>query len=72
MMRIAVRSDHAGVPLNEAAIAELRSLGHEVVDAASMNPNPWDIFASVVADATAYSAYPPVNRVFVATPHRRL
>jgi ribose 5-phosphate isomerase RpiB len=36
MMRIAVRSDHAGVPLNEAAIAELRSLGHEVVETAEV------------------------------------
>jgi ribose 5-phosphate isomerase RpiB len=31
-MRIAVGADHAGTPLNEVAIAELRSLGHEVVD----------------------------------------
>lgn len=31
-MRVAVGADHAGVPLNERAIAELRRLGHEVVD----------------------------------------
>jgi ribose 5-phosphate isomerase B len=31
-MRIAVAADHAGVPLNLAAISELKSLGHEVVD----------------------------------------
>jgi RpiB/LacA/LacB family sugar-phosphate isomerase len=31
-MRIAVGSDHAGVPLNETVIAELKRLGHEVVD----------------------------------------
>jgi hypothetical protein len=31
-----------------------------------MKPHPWGIFASVVADATAYSVYPPVCRVFVA------
>jgi len=31
-MKIAVGADHAGVPLNETVIAELRRLGHEVVD----------------------------------------
>ncbi len=31
-MRIAVGADHAGVPHNERVIAELRRLGHEVVD----------------------------------------
>jgi ribose 5-phosphate isomerase B len=31
-MRIAVGADHAGVPLNELVIAELRKLGHEVLD----------------------------------------
>src|ERR1043166_3629059 len=35
-------------------------------DAASTNPRRSGIFASLVADATAYSAYPPVNRAFVA------
>ena len=31
-MKIAVAGDHAGVPLNDIAIAELRRLGHEVTD----------------------------------------
>jgi ribose 5-phosphate isomerase B len=31
-MRIAVGADHAGVPLNERVIAELRAAGHEVED----------------------------------------
>ena len=31
-MRIAVAADHAGVPLNEQVIKELRGLGHEVED----------------------------------------
>jgi ribose 5-phosphate isomerase B len=31
-MRIAVGADHAGYPLNERVIAELRAAGHEVVD----------------------------------------
>jgi hypothetical protein len=38
----------------------------------SMNPIRCGIVASFVADATAYSAYPPVNRALVAaTPHRQ-
>jgi hypothetical protein len=31
-MRIAVGADHAGVPLNERIIEELRRSGHEVID----------------------------------------
>ncbi len=31
-MKIAVAADHAGVPLNEDILAELRRLGHEVID----------------------------------------
>jgi ribose 5-phosphate isomerase B len=31
-MKIAVAADHAGVPLNEEVVAELRRLGHEVTD----------------------------------------
>src|ERR1035438_4485622 len=31
-MKIAVGADHAGVPLNQTVIAELKRLGHEVVD----------------------------------------
>jgi ribose 5-phosphate isomerase B len=31
-MKIGVAGDHAGVPLNEQVIAELRRLGHEVTD----------------------------------------
>jgi ribose 5-phosphate isomerase B len=31
-MRIVVGADHAGVPLNEAIISELKRLGHHVVD----------------------------------------
>lgn len=41
-MRIAVGADHAGVPLNEIAIAGLRSCGHEVVDLGSHNPSQPD------------------------------
>ncbi len=31
-MKVAVASDHGGVPLNEVVIAELRRMGHEVLD----------------------------------------
>lgn len=38
-MRIAVGADHAGVPLNETVIVELKHLGHDVVDCGTHNPN---------------------------------
>ncbi len=38
-MRIAVGADHAGTPLNEKVIDELRSLGHEVVDLGTHDPS---------------------------------
>jgi ribose 5-phosphate isomerase B len=41
-MRIAVGADHAGVPLNEVAIVELRRLGHEVVDLGGHDPSQPD------------------------------
>ena len=31
-MRIAIGADHAGYPLNERVIEELRNLGHEIID----------------------------------------
>jgi RpiB/LacA/LacB family sugar-phosphate isomerase len=41
-MRIAVGADHAGVPLNEVIIAELKRLGHEVVDCGTHDPTKPD------------------------------
>jgi ribose 5-phosphate isomerase B len=41
-MRIAVAADHAGVPLNELAIAELKKLGHEVIDNGTHDPTQPD------------------------------
>ena len=38
-MKVAVGADHAGVPLNEAVSAELRRLGHEVVDCGTHDAN---------------------------------
>jgi ribose 5-phosphate isomerase B len=42
MMRIAVGADHAGVPLNERVIEELRSHGHEVEDFGTHDDNQPD------------------------------
>lgn len=52
-MRIAVGADHAGVPLNELAIAEMRRLGHEVIDKGTHDasrPDDYPDYAVAVAD----------------------
>jgi ribose 5-phosphate isomerase B len=52
-MQIAIGADHAGVPLNQAVIAELRRLGHEVVDLGTHDPSQPDDYpdyAAAVAD----------------------
>ena len=52
-MRIAVGADHAGVPLNETAMAELRTLGHEVVDLGTHDrsqPDDYPDYAAAVVD----------------------
>ncbi len=38
-MRVAVGADHAGCPLNERVIEELKQLGHEVIDFGTHDPN---------------------------------
>ena len=53
-MRIAVGSDHAGVPLNESVIAELKRLGHEVVDCGTHDaskPDDYPDYAEAVSRA---------------------
>ena len=53
-MRIAVGADHAGVPLNETVIAELRRLGHEVVDCGTHDaskPDDYPDYAEAVGRA---------------------
>src|ERR671938_1961383 len=55
-MRIAVGADHAGVPLNETAIAELRRLGHEAVDLGTHDasqPDDYPDYAAAVAQEVA-------------------
>ena len=48
-MRIAVGADHAGTPLNEVAIAELRRLGHEVTDLGTHDPSQPDDYPDYAA-----------------------
>jgi ribose 5-phosphate isomerase B len=55
-MRIAVGADHAGVPLNELAIAELQRLGHDVVDLGTHDasrPDDYPDYAAAVAQQVA-------------------
>ncbi len=48
-MRIAVGADHAGTPLNEVAIAELRRVGHEVIDLGTHDPSQPDDYPDYAA-----------------------
>jgi ribose 5-phosphate isomerase B len=51
-----VGADHAGVPLNEKAIANLRSLGHEVADLGTHDasqPDDYPDYAAAVAEEVA-------------------
>ena len=41
-MRIVIGSDHAGFPLKATIVDHIKSLGHEVHDAGSYDPNPVD------------------------------
>lgn len=53
-MKIAVGADHAGVPLNEVVIEELKRLGHEVVDCGTHDaskPDDYPDYAEAVGRA---------------------
>lgn len=52
-MRIAVGCDHAGFPLKAAAVAELKRLGHQVIDLGTHSVGPVDYpdFAQAVGEA---------------------
>ena len=53
-MRIAVGADHAGYPLNERVIDELRSTGHEVIDFGTHDgsvPDDYPDYAKQVGEA---------------------
>jgi ribose 5-phosphate isomerase B len=52
-MRIAVAADHAGFPLKDRVIDEVRKLGHEALDLGTHSPDAVDYpdFARAVAEA---------------------
>jgi ribose 5-phosphate isomerase B len=51
-MRVAVGADHAGFPLKDTVIEQLKSLGHEVIDCGTHNTEAVDYpdFAQAVAE----------------------
>lgn len=49
-MRIAIATDHAGLPLKEVVLAWLREHGHDVVDFGVTTPEPVD-YPDVIAPA---------------------
>ena len=51
-MRIVIGSDHAGFPLKSTIVEHIKSLGHEVMDVGSYDPNPVD-FPDVAKNVTA-------------------
>ena len=53
-MRIAIAADHAGYPLNERVIEELRSAGHELIDFGTHDgsvPDDYPDYAKQVGEA---------------------
>ena len=58
-MRIAVGADHAGFPLNERVIRELRQTGHEISDFGTYDgsaPDDYPDYAKVVGEAVQTGA----------------
>ena len=58
-MRIAVGADHAGWPLNERVIEELRGAGHEIADFGTHDgsvPDDYPDYAKVVGEAVQTGA----------------
>ncbi|UJW77148.1 ribose 5-phosphate isomerase B [Rhizobium sp. SL42] len=51
-MRIVIGSDHAGFPLKSTIVEYIKSLGHEVTDVGSYDPNPVD-FPDIAKSVTA-------------------
>jgi ribose 5-phosphate isomerase B len=49
-MRVAVAADHAGIPLNEIVIAELKKQGHEVLDLGTHDPKQPDDYPDRASD----------------------
>jgi ribose 5-phosphate isomerase B len=55
-MRIVIGSDHAGFPLKATIVEFVKSLGHEVQDVGSYDPNPVDFPDIAKAVTTAINA----------------
>ena len=58
-MKIAIGADHAGVPLNERVIEELRHAGHEITDFGTHDPSVPDDYpdyAKLVGEAVQNGA----------------
>lgn len=58
-MKIAVGADHAGVPLNERVIEELRLAGHEITDFGTHDasvPDDYPDYAKLVGEAVQSGA----------------
>ena len=58
-MRIAVGADHAGYPLNERVIEELRNAGHEIIDFGTHDgsvPDDYPDYAKQVGEAVQTGA----------------
>ena len=58
-MRIAIGADHAGVPLNQRVIEELRNAGHELTDFGTHDgstPDDYPDYAKKVGDAVVSGA----------------
>ena len=58
-MRIAVGADHAGYPLNERVIEELRGAGHEIIDFGTHDgsvPDDYPDYAKQVGEAVQSGA----------------
>ena len=58
-MKIAVGADHAGVPLNERVIEELRLAGHEITDFGTHDasvPDDYPDYAKLVGEAVQNGA----------------
>jgi ribose 5-phosphate isomerase B len=51
-MRIVIGSDHAGFPLKSTIVEYIKSLGHDVTDVGSYDPDPVD-FPDVAKNVTA-------------------
>lgn len=52
-MKLAVAADHAGVPLNEIVIADLKELGHDVLDLGTHEANKPDDYPDHALDIGA-------------------